>query len=114
MQIHLGPRSRQILRYTLIALLGLVTFVFAIQMSLPVERARDKIVESLSPSYDVTIGGVERGFIPGRVYFKSIQLRTRPSKPDEPVTSFYIEKLRVDVGLIAALRGNLSIDLDAH
>ena len=39
----------------------------------------DKAVELLSSSYDVSIGSVERGWMPGRVYFKAVTLRTRAS-----------------------------------
>jgi type II secretion system protein N len=114
MQIDLSPRMRRASRYAGIVLIGLITFVFALQLSLPIERARDKFIETMSPSYDVTIGGAERGIIPGRFYFTAVQLRSRPSKPDEPVSMFYIEKLKVDVGLFAALRGNLSVDFAAQ
>ena len=113
MAIQLGPRSRTVLRYAGITLLGLFTFVFALQASLPVQRAKQKIIETLAPKYDVTIGSVERGFVPGRVYLKDVTLRTRPSKPEEVPTTFFIPKLRVDVGLFAALHKNLSIDFDA-
>ena len=113
MAIQLGPRSRTALRYLGIALLGLFTFVLTVQLTLPVDRMRDKIVETLSPSYDVTIGSIERGIVPGRVYFKSVTLRTRQTKPEDPVTTFYIEKLRVDAHVLALLGGNITLDLDA-
>ena len=120
---RLGPRTRKVLRYGGIALFGLVVFVFALQMSLPVERAKDKLIEALSPQFDIAIGSVERGFIPGRLYLKSVSLRTRPTKPEEPVTTVFVDKLRVDVGLMALVSGNLVVDaraqiasgtLDAH
>jgi type II secretion system protein N len=110
---QLDPRLRKPLRYAGIALLGIVTFVFALQMALPVERVRDKVIEGLSPSYEVTIGKVERGFLPGRVYFHMVSLRTRPTKPDDPITTFVIDKLEVNVGIFALLTGKLSIDFDA-
>jgi type II secretion system protein N len=111
--INLGPRARKILRYAGIAVLGLIVFVFALQMTLPFERAKDKLIEAASPSYDITIAGIERGWIPGRVYLTGVSIRTRPTKPDETVTVFYIEKLRGDLGLLALIGGNLSLDLDA-
>src|SRR6185369_8077016 len=61
---RLGPRTRRVLRYTGMALLALVIFVFALQMTFPYNRVKDKIIEGLSDKYDVTIGGVERGFMP--------------------------------------------------
>ena len=112
--INLSPTTRKILRYVAIALVGPITFVFALQLTLPVDRAKDKLIEALSPSYDVSIGSVERGIMPGRIYLHSVSLRTRPSKPDEQPTTLFIDRLEVDVGLLALLRGNLSIDFDAR
>jgi len=112
--IDLSPRMRRILRYVAIGLVGPITFVFALQLTLPVERAKDKLIEALSPSYDVSIGSVERGIMPGRIYLHSVSLRTRPSKPDEQPTTLFVDQLEIDVGIFALLRGNLSVDFDAR
>jgi len=108
-----GPRVRKILRYLGFAALGLVTFVFAFQLTFPFERVKDKVTELLSEKYDVTIGGVERGWLPGRIYFKAVSLRTRPTKPDDFATTFYVEQLEVNLGLFALLRGTAAVKLDA-
>ena len=110
---HLGPRMRKVVRYSGLTLLGIVTFVFAVQMTLPVDRAKDKLIELLSPSYDVTIGSVERGFIPGRVYLKAVSLRSRPTTPGEPPMVIYIDRVKADVGLLALIGGTISVDFDA-
>lgn len=110
---NFGPRTRKVLRVFAFIFLFLVTFVFALQWTFPFHRVRDKIVEVLSAKYEVEISEVERGLIPGRVYFKSVTLRTRPEKADEVATTFYIEKLQVDVGLFALLGSKASIDIDA-
>jgi len=112
-QVQLGPRARRAVRYAGLAFLGLFVFVFAIQCSFPYERVKDKAIEALQDKYDVSIGDVERGIWPGRVYFKAVSLRTRQTKPDDTVTTFYIEKLQLDLGVIALLRGNISLDMDA-
>lgn len=111
---HPGPRMRKVLRIAGLSLFGLVTFVFALQMSLPLERAKDKLLESLPPSMELTIGSVERGWLPGRIYFKDVNLRTHPTKPDEQPITFFVEKIEANVGLFAMLRGKLSIDIDAR
>ena len=108
-----GPRTRKGLRIAGFVVLFLVTFVFALQWTFPFDRVKDKVVEVLSAKYEVEINGVERGLIPGRVYFKSITLRTRPTKPDDVATTFYIERLQVDVGLFALIGGTASIEIDA-
>jgi type II secretion system protein N len=108
-----GPRVRKVLRYLGFAVVGLVTFVFAFQLTFPFERVKDKVTELLSEKYDVTIGGVERGWLPGRIYFKAVSLRTRPTKPEDFATTFYVEQLEVNLGLFALLRGTAAVKLDA-
>ena len=110
---HLGPRSRKLLRYVGFVVLALISFVFAFQLTFPFDRVKDKVVEALADKYEVNIGDVERGIIPGRVYFKAFTLRTRPTKAGDVATTFYIDRLGVDLGLIALLRGAVSVKLDA-
>jgi type II secretion system protein N len=113
MAIHLGPRVRRVLRYVGFVLLALVTFVFALQLTFPYNRVKDKIIEALSTKYEVSIGDVERGIMPGRMYFKAVTLRTRPEKSDDAVNTFYVERLEVDLGLLALIKGTASVDIDA-
>jgi type II secretion system protein N len=110
---NFGPRTRKALRIAGFVVLFLVTFVFALQWTFPFDRVKDKVVEVLSAKYEVEINGVERGLIPGRVYFKAVTLRTRVSKADEVPTTFFIERLQVDVGLFALIGGKAVVDLDA-
>lgn len=110
---QLGPRSRKILRYAGFVLIGLVTFIFAFQLVFPFHRVKDKIVDALAEKYDVTIGSVDGGLIPGRMHFKALSIRTRPTAPDDTVTTFFVESLEVDLGLFALLRGAASVKLDA-
>lgn len=109
----LGPRSRKILRYAGFALLGLVTFVFAFQAVFPFQRVKDRIIDALSDKYDVTIGSIERGIMPGRMYIHAITVRTRPTKSDEVASTLYVEQLEVDLGIFALLRGAVAVKLDA-
>jgi len=110
---NLGPRARKALRYGGFALVGLITFIFAFQLTFPFARVKDKVIELLSDKYDVTIGDVDRGILPGRMYFKAVSLRTRPTTPDETPTTFYVEQLEVNLGLFALLRGTASVKIDA-
>lgn len=109
---NFGPRTRTVLRYLGFAALGLVTFVFAFQLTFPFDRVKDKVIELLSEKYDVTIGSVERSIIPGRLYFKAVSIRTRPAKAGDVATTFYMDQAGVDLGLVAALHGTLSVKLD--
>jgi len=109
---NLGPRTRKVLRIAGYVVLALVTFVFALQLTFPWERVKAKIEEALAEKYQITIGEVERGWIPGRVYFKSVSLTTRPTKPDDLVTTVYIERLGIDLDFLPLLRGAASVNLD--
>ncbi|MEO8548355.1 MAG: type II secretion system protein GspN [Kofleriaceae bacterium] len=110
---RLGRRGTLVLRDAEIAVLALIVFVLALQATFPYERVKDRAIEALSGSYDVSIGSVERGWKPGRVFFKAVTLRTRPTKPEEMVSTFFIEKLEVDLGILAVLGMNASVNLDA-
>jgi type II secretion system protein N len=111
---NVGPRTRLVLRYVGLTVFAVLTFVFALQMTFPYDRVKDKVVEGLSEKYDVTIGSVERGIVPGRVYFKAVTLRTRQTKPEETVTTFFIKQLEIDAGLLSLIGGTISVDIDAQ
>jgi type II secretion system protein N len=111
---RLGPRTRKILRWSGLVVFALVVFVFALQMTFPYDRAKDKLVEAMAEKYEVTVGAVERGLMPGRVYFKAFTIRSRPTKPEEAVTTFYIDKLEVDLGIMPLIGGNIDVDFDAQ
>ena len=85
--INLSPRMRKILRYVAIGVFALIVFVFALQMSFPYNRIKERLVDQLSEKYDVSIGDVERGIVPGRVYFNDVNIPTRPTKPERPVST---------------------------
>ena len=111
--LNLSPRVRRILRYVAIGFFALVVFIFAFQLSFPYNRVKERLVDGLSDKYDVSIGDVERGFMPGRVYFNDVNIRTRPASPTEPVTTMLIKQLEVDVGILPLLHGTLRVYVDA-
>ena len=113
LNLNLGPRTRKALQIAGYVFLALFTFVFALQLTFPYDRVGAKIEESLASQYQVSIADVERGWIPGRVYFNSITLQTRPTKPDEPVTTMFIDRLGVDLDFLPLLAGAASVSLDA-
>ncbi|MEP6865685.1 MAG: type II secretion system protein GspN, partial [Deltaproteobacteria bacterium] len=110
---RLGRRGTLVVRYVAIVVVALFAFTLALQATFPYDRMKDKLIESMSGQYDVTIGGVERGWKPGRVYFKAVSLRTRATIPGETPTTFFIDKLEVDLGLLSLIGMNISVDLDA-
>lgn len=110
----LGPRTKKVLKIAGFVVLALVTFVFALQLTFPYNRVKDKVIEALASKYDVTISSIDRGFIPGNITFNAVTLRTRPTKADEIATTFFIKKLEVNAGIFALIGGTASVDLDAH
>lgn len=110
---QLGRRTRMVLRGIGFFLLAVVTFVFALQLTFPYDRVKDKVVEALSTKYDVTIGSVDCGIIPGRVYFNAVTLRTRVAKAEDVPSVLYIEKLEVDLGILALIKSTAKVRIDA-
>ncbi len=112
--IQLGPRTRKALRISGYVLLGLLAFVYALHLTFPYDRLKDKGIEALSSRYEVSVGGVERGWLPGDFALTRVQLRTRPSKADEVPKIIYIDRLEVDIRLLASLWSRAAVvDLEA-
>lgn len=111
--VQLSRRARLAIRYGGFALFAWVVFVFALQWTFPYERLRDRAIDALAANYELQIGEVERGLLPGRVYFHDVSVRGRATKPDEVVTPLFIRRLKVDASVLALLRRSVSIDFDA-
>jgi type II secretion system protein N len=111
---RLGPRTRKILRIVGYVFFAIIVFVFALQMTFPYDRVKDKIIDAMAEKYEVTISSVERGWMPGRVYFHGFSIRSRQTKPDETITQVYIDRLEVDVGILSLIGGTISVDFDAR
>jgi hypothetical protein len=105
---------RRMGRLGLYIVLAFITFIFALQMTAPYDRAIHKGIEAVSESFDITYKDIDRGWVPGRVYINLLQIRTRPTKADEQPLIFTFNRVKVDVGLLALLGKNVSIDLDAE
>jgi type II secretion system protein N len=108
-----GKGSPKLLRIVGYVALGLVSFVFALQMTFPYGRVKDKVVEALSVKYDVVIGDVERGWMPGKMIFNNVSLKTRPTQPNQIPTLFYIKRLSLDLGVLALLGKKAVVDIEA-
>ena len=90
---------------------ALFVFVMSLQLTFPYDRVKDKLIETLAPSYDVTVGSVEHGIMPGKMILKNVTLRSRPTKADEVASVTVLDRVDVKVGIFALLRGAASIDL---
>jgi type II secretion system protein N len=109
----LGSRLARLARLAGLALLALTSFAFALQRAFPYDRIRDAIIRAAAEQgYDAQIGDVEPGIIPARVVFRSVMLRSRPTRPGDTATMLYIDRAELDVGLLSALRGGYSGEFD--
>jgi type II secretion system protein N len=111
---QLGPRMRAVVKYFGLTVFAVVVFVFALQLTFPYDRVKDKLVESLSDKYEVTVMEVKRGILPGRVSFKAVSLSSRPTKPEETITKFFIKQLDIKPSLLSLIGGTISVDFDAQ
>lgn len=113
MAFTLTEKHKKILKWVGYPLFAIVTFVFALHYTFPYERVKERVIDALSEDYDVDIQGVEPGFFPGSVEFKGIMLMSRPEKEGDEVTRIFIDKVELDIGLLALLGGTTDIDINA-
>lgn len=113
-KVRLTDKQKRLVRLAGYPALGLLTFLFAAHLTFPYERVKDKLfVEPLSKKYDVTVTSVERTFWPGGMILHGVGLRTRPTQPDEKVTTLFFDEIRIDLGLWGMIRGRADIDVVA-
>jgi type II secretion system protein N len=111
--IHLGRRARLALKIAGFVVLGLVAFVIALQMTFDYRRVVDKyFVEGLAASYDVKIGSVERGFMPGTFTMNKVTMYSRVTKAEEIPQVIKFESIEVDVGIFGLIGGSLSAEFE--
>lgn len=108
----LGTRARTALKIGGYALLALVTFVYAIHLTFPYERVKDKLIEQLSAKYDVTISGVDRSLVPGRFALTGVTLASRPTVAGQPVTMMYFKRVELDLKFLPLLGKRVVAELD--
>lgn len=94
------------------AVLALVTFVIALHLTFPYHRIRDRALETLSAKYDVTIGGVERSWVPGRFKLTAVRLQSRPAVVGQSVTMMYFKEVEIDLAFAPLVSGKVEIGLD--
>lgn len=111
--ITLGKRSQLLLRIAGYIALGLVSFLFALQMTFPYSRVKDRVAEALSAKYDVVIGSVERGWLPGKMILKNVSLKTRPTQPNQTPNLLYIKQISLDLSVLALASMKTVLDIEA-
>ena len=111
--IDLTERHKRILTWVGYPMLALVTFVFALSWTFPYDRLEGKIEQALSDKYDVQIGSIESTLLPGGIVLQSVTVKTRPKAEDEKPITIYVEQIELNIGLLAALTGTISVDITA-
>lgn len=107
-----GPRARVALRIGGYVLLALVVFAYALHLTFPYERIRDRLVESLSGTYDVTVSGVDRSLVPGRFALTGVTLVSRPKEAGQPSTTMFFKRVEIDLKLLPLLGKKVELGLD--
>jgi len=114
---HLSGRQRKIARWVGIGLLAIASFLVALRFTFPYDRLEGKLAEALRDKYDVKVGEVGPGFLPGTVVFHDLVLRSHPATPEEKPTEIRVDRLVLDMGLdfglIGALRKKAVFDIHA-
>lgn len=115
---HLSGRQRKVARWAGIGLLAIASFLITLKFTFPYERLKGRLIDALSDRYDVTVGDVGGGFLPGTVVFDDVRLRSRTTAPGEKASEIVIDELVVDLGLdfglIGALRKKAVLDIEAE
>lgn len=109
---HISPRARLALRIAGYVVLGFLVFVYALHLTFPYERVKERMIEALSSKYEVTVVDVERSMMPGRFRLKGVTLTSRPSVVGQPVTTMFFKSVEVDVAFMPLLSGKAEIGLD--
>ena len=113
--LNLSPRGKKIAKWVGYPVLAIVSFVLALQLTFPYDRVKQRIVDGLAAKYDVQIGSVGRGIMPGTVIFEKVVLTPRPKKADDPPQPpLVFDKVRAHLGLFALLGGKASVDYDVR
>lgn len=111
MGLQLTDKQKRLLKWIGYPVLGLVTFVFAVAHTFPYDRLKSKIEAVVGDRYHVDIESIRPKFFPGGVVVSGISLRSIPQRPDEQVVAVFIDRVELDVGLLAAIGGRLDLDL---
>ncbi len=110
--MRFSPRARFAARIAGFVLLGLVSFVYALHLTFPYDRVKERMVEALSAKYEVTIVDVQRSVVPGRFALTGVTLTSRPSVVGQPVTTMFFKRVEVDLAFLPLLSGKAEIGLD--
>ncbi len=112
--MNLSSEQKRLLRWVGFPLLILVTFVFAAFYTFPYERLGDWIEgQAAKKNWVLSIGDISPRFFPGNVTLSDIEVRTIPTKPEETPMTIWVDEVKLDIGIIAAITGGVDVDIEA-
>ncbi len=114
MALAIGPRMQKAAKIFGYVLLGLVSLLFFLQMTFPYVRVKDRMVDALSSKYEVSVGAVRRGWMPGKMIMEKVTLRSRQDKADDVQSTMFFPRLVIDVGILGLVRSIASVDVDVE
>jgi type II secretion system protein N len=94
-------------------LFGFVTFFYAMHLSFPYERLEQKLQDALGDGFDVRIDSAGPGWFPGDVVLKGVSLKSHPAREGDKPVELTIDRLDLDLGLFAGLRGVGDLEFEA-
>lgn len=112
--IALGESGKRWLKRVGYPVLGVVVFLFAAHHTFPYHRIEAQLAAWAGDDFEVTIGRVRPGFLPGKVVVHDLAFKSRPEREDDKPTEFLIDKIELDLGLLALVGGTTDLDLVAH
>jgi type II secretion system protein N len=114
MAVAIGTRTQKWLRYAGVVAFAMVALVMFLQMTFPYDRVKDRLIDAVSTKYELKIGKVERGLLPGRVTFRNMTFFPYATKPGETPAPFTFDAVTVDLGLLALVRSTAVVNVDVE
>ena len=114
MALAIGPRMQKLLKALGFVMLAFIALLFFLQMTFPYARVKDRMVDALSNKYEVSVGSVRRGWLPGKMIMEKVTLRSRLVKADDVQTTMFFPRLEIDVGVLGLVRGVAGVDVDVE
>jgi type II secretion system protein N len=94
------------------AVFALLAFVYALHLTFPYGRIEQRLQDWVGDGFDVRVGSAGPGWFPGDLVLTNVSFKTHPTQEGEKPVEFTIDRVEVDIGLLASMRGNVDIAFD--
>jgi type II secretion system protein N len=93
-------------------LFGFVCLLYAMHLTLPYARAEQFLQDWAGEGFDVRVGSAGPGWFPGDVVLEDVSFKSRPARDGDKPVEFVIDRIEVDVGVLALMGGSIDIAFD--